>query len=33
MTKSGSYTLRFDSARALMNLIAEMVPPGGSGTS
>ncbi|WP_234539541.1 glycosyltransferase family 2 protein [Streptomyces shenzhenensis] len=28
VTKSGSYTLRFDSARALMNLIAEMVPPG-----
>ncbi|MEV0171815.1 glycosyltransferase family 2 protein [Streptomyces sp. NPDC050803] len=28
VTKSGSYTLRFDSARALMNLIADMVPPG-----
>ncbi|MDQ0601778.1 hypothetical protein QF037_006123 [Streptomyces canus] len=28
MTKSGSYTLRFDSARALMNLVAEMVPAG-----
>ncbi|MDT9700029.1 glycosyltransferase family 2 protein [Streptomyces sp. P17] len=28
VTKRGSYTLRFDSARALMNLIAEMVPPG-----
>ncbi|MGV9452898.1 glycosyltransferase family 2 protein [Streptomyces sp. NPDC003635] len=28
VTKSGSYTLRFDSARALMNLISEMVPPG-----
>ncbi|MFF4543050.1 glycosyltransferase family 2 protein [Streptomyces sp. NPDC001435] len=28
VTKSGSYTLRFDSARALMNLIAEMVPAG-----
>ncbi|GAB2843911.1 hypothetical protein GCM10027074_08220 [Streptomyces deserti] len=29
VTKSGSYTLRFDSARALMNLIAEQVPAGG----
>lgn len=29
VTQSGSYTLRFDSARALMNLIAEHVPPGG----
>ncbi|MFG2552787.1 glycosyltransferase family 2 protein [Streptomyces sp. NPDC048581] len=28
VTKSGSYTLRFDSARALMNLIAEHVPAG-----
>ncbi|WAZ21684.1 glycosyltransferase [Streptomyces cinnabarinus] len=28
VTKSGGYTKRFDSARALMNLIAEMVPPG-----
>ncbi|UXY32581.1 glycosyltransferase family 2 protein [Streptomyces sp. HUAS TT20] len=28
VTKSGSYTLRFDSARALMNLIAKMVPAG-----
>ncbi|MEU6066113.1 MULTISPECIES: glycosyltransferase family 2 protein [Streptomyces] len=28
VTKSGSYTLRFDSARALMKLIAEMVPAG-----
>jgi glycosyltransferase involved in cell wall biosynthesis len=28
VTKTGGYTLRFDSARALMNLIAEMVPPG-----
>lgn len=28
VTKSGSYTLRFDSARALMRLIAEMVPAG-----
>ncbi|CCK30082.1 glycosyl transferase family 2 protein [Streptomyces davaonensis JCM 4913] len=28
VTKSGGYTRRFDSARALMNLIAEMVPPG-----
>ncbi|MGW7297192.1 glycosyltransferase family 2 protein [Streptomyces sp. NPDC054829] len=28
VTKSGGYTLRFDSARSLMNLIAEMVPPG-----
>lgn len=28
VTKSGGYTLRFDSARALMNLISEMVPPG-----
>ncbi|MFD4501683.1 glycosyltransferase family 2 protein [Streptomyces sp. NPDC058457] len=28
VTKSGSYTLRFDSARALINLIAEMVPAG-----
>ncbi|MGK5693026.1 glycosyltransferase family 2 protein [Streptomyces sp. URMC 128] len=29
VTKSGSYTLRFDSARALMNLIADLVPAGG----
>ncbi|MDT0391447.1 glycosyltransferase family 2 protein [Streptomyces dubilierae] len=29
VTKSGSYTLRFDSARALMHLIAELVPAGG----
>jgi hypothetical protein len=29
VTKSGSYTLRFDSARALMELIAELVPAGG----
>ncbi|GAB2752476.1 glycosyltransferase family 2 protein [Streptomyces bullii] len=29
VTKSGSYTLRFDSARALMHLIAEHVPAGG----
>ncbi|MEU9476504.1 glycosyltransferase [Streptomyces sp. NPDC048191] len=28
VTKSGSYTLRFDSARALMKLIDEMVPAG-----
>ncbi|MCN9239487.1 glycosyltransferase [Streptomyces sp. RY43-2] len=28
VTKSGSYTLRFDSARALMNLITELVPAG-----
>ncbi|MEV0633675.1 glycosyltransferase [Streptomyces sp. NPDC050619] len=28
VTKSGSYTLRFDSARALMALIAEMLPAG-----
>ncbi|MGW6907515.1 glycosyltransferase family 2 protein [Streptomyces sp. NPDC054940] len=28
VTKSGGYTLRFDSARALMNLIAEHVPEG-----
>ncbi|EGX60513.1 putative glycosyl transferase [Streptomyces zinciresistens K42] len=28
VTKSGGYALRFDSARALMNLIAELVPPG-----
>ncbi|MDF3297481.1 glycosyltransferase family 2 protein [Streptomyces tropicalis] len=28
VTKSGSYTLRFDSARALMTLIAGMVPAG-----
>ncbi|MER6627634.1 glycosyltransferase family 2 protein [Streptomyces sp. NPDC000987] len=28
VTKSGSYALRFDSARALMNLIAEHVPAG-----
>ncbi|WP_399212344.1 glycosyltransferase family 2 protein [Streptomyces sp. SLBN-31] len=28
VTKSGGYALRFDSARALMNLIADMVPPG-----
>jgi glycosyltransferase involved in cell wall biosynthesis len=28
LTKSGSYTLRFDSARALMGLIAEHVPAG-----
>ncbi|MFF3511071.1 glycosyltransferase family 2 protein [Streptomyces sp. NPDC002573] len=28
VTKSGSYTLRFDSARALMRLIADMVPAG-----
>ncbi|GAA3806840.1 glycosyltransferase family 2 protein [Streptomyces chiangmaiensis] len=28
VTKSGSYTLRFDSARALMELIAEHVPAG-----
>ncbi len=27
-TKSGGYTLRFDSARALMGLIADLVPPG-----
>jgi glycosyltransferase involved in cell wall biosynthesis len=29
VTKSGSYTLRFDSARALTDLIAEHVPAGG----
>ncbi|MEE1668660.1 glycosyltransferase [Streptomyces sp. WAC07094] len=28
VTKTGSYTLRFDSARALMKLIAELVPAG-----
>lgn len=28
VTKSGSYTLRFDSARVLMELIADLVPPG-----
>ncbi|MFF8099227.1 glycosyltransferase family 2 protein [Streptomyces sp. NPDC014986] len=28
VTKSGGYTLRFDSARALMNLIAALVPAG-----
>lgn len=28
VTKSGGYTLRFDSARALMNLIAEHIPAG-----
>ncbi|OQD52145.1 glycosyl transferase [Streptomyces phaeoluteigriseus] len=28
VTKSGSYTLRFDSARALTELIARMLPPG-----
>ncbi|MET7480712.1 glycosyltransferase family 2 protein [Streptomyces sp. NPDC005648] len=28
VTKTGSYTLRFDSARALMRLIADMVPAG-----
>ncbi|MBT2419903.1 glycosyltransferase family 2 protein [Streptomyces sp. ISL-22] len=28
VTKSGGYTLRFDSARALMNLISELVPAG-----
>ncbi|MHB9861751.1 glycosyltransferase family 2 protein [Streptomyces sp. YIM S03343] len=28
VTKQGSYTLRFDSARALMELIARLVPPG-----
>ncbi|MEU2284682.1 glycosyltransferase family 2 protein [Streptomyces sp. NPDC013178] len=28
VTKSGSYTLRFDSARALMELLARMLPPG-----
>ncbi|MER5629984.1 glycosyltransferase family 2 protein [Streptomyces nitrosporeus] len=28
VTKSGNYELRFDSARALMDLIAEYVPPG-----
>ena len=28
VTKSGSYTLRFDSARALMDLIADLVPAG-----
>ncbi|MEU6550044.1 glycosyltransferase family 2 protein [Streptomyces sp. NPDC046915] len=28
VTKSGGYTLRFDSARALMDLIARMVPAG-----
>ncbi|GAA2248007.1 hypothetical protein GCM10010415_02860 [Streptomyces atrovirens] len=28
VTRSGGYTLRFDSARALMNLIADLVPEG-----
>ncbi|MFD7876863.1 glycosyltransferase family 2 protein [Streptomyces sp. NPDC059766] len=28
VTKSGSYKLRFDSARALMELLARMLPPG-----
>ncbi|CAL9565486.1 glycosyltransferase family 2 protein [Streptomyces sp. Tu 3180] len=28
VTKSGDYTMRFDSARALMNLIADLVPEG-----
>ncbi|MDO0927745.1 glycosyltransferase family 2 protein [Streptomyces sp. TG1A-8] len=28
VTKSGGYALRFDSARALMKLIADLVPPG-----
>ncbi|HLL32534.1 MAG TPA: glycosyltransferase [Streptomyces sp.] len=28
VTKTGSYTLRFDSARALMKLVADMVPAG-----
>ncbi|MFI8532679.1 glycosyltransferase family 2 protein [Streptomyces aquilus] len=28
VTRSGSYTLRFDSARALTTLIADMLPPG-----
>jgi len=28
VTKSGSYTLRFDSARALMTLVADLLPPG-----
>ena len=28
VTKSGSYTLRFDSARALMGLLERMLPPG-----
>jgi glycosyltransferase involved in cell wall biosynthesis len=28
VTKSGGYTLRFDSARALMTLLAELLPPG-----
>ncbi|KMS71627.1 glycosyl transferase [Streptomyces viridochromogenes] len=28
VTKSGGYTLRFDSARALMHLIAELIPAG-----
>lgn len=28
VTRTGSHTLRFDSARALMNLIADMVPAG-----
>ncbi|MEU3102678.1 glycosyltransferase family 2 protein [Streptomyces griseoflavus] len=28
VTKSGAYTLRFDSARVLMNLIADLVPAG-----
>ncbi|WP_327236663.1 glycosyltransferase [Streptomyces sp. NBC_01317] len=28
VTKSGGYILRFDSARALMKLIADLVPPG-----
>jgi poly(ribitol-phosphate) beta-N-acetylglucosaminyltransferase len=28
VTRSGSYTLRFDSARALMTLLADLLPPG-----
>ncbi|MEV2212569.1 glycosyltransferase family 2 protein [Streptomyces sp. NPDC050997] len=28
VTKSGGYSLRFDSARALMTLLAELLPPG-----
>ncbi|WP_406008968.1 glycosyltransferase [Streptomyces sp. NBC_00637] len=28
VTKSGSYTLRFDSARALMGLLERLIPPG-----
>ncbi|MET8830343.1 glycosyltransferase family 2 protein [Streptomyces sp. NPDC004610] len=28
VTRTGGYTLRFDSARALMDLLAELVPPG-----